>query len=94
MEENKSTGGTTGHVNMGMQPGTMRDPTKIPMWLRHLADWSSTEDFLGFTDERTDMRKIMLVEKEIKCMKEVFAGLLEKQDQLFKENQELKANMW
>ncbi|MPC73578.1 hypothetical protein E2C01_067912 [Portunus trituberculatus] len=37
------------------------------------------------------MRKITSVEKEIKCMREVIAKILEKQDQLFEKNQEVKA---
>ena len=51
---------------------------------------SEASYFSGFREEKTNMRRIVNVEKKVRCMKELLASILDKQEKLFEENQELR----
>ena len=63
---------------------------ETPVGLRELLDLSEVCDFSGFREEKTNMRRIVNVEQEVRCMREMIVGILDKQEKLFEENQELK----
>ncbi|MPC16881.1 hypothetical protein E2C01_009719 [Portunus trituberculatus] len=51
------------------------------------------KDFSGFRDKRGNMRKLINVERELRCMKEVMSSLMDKQDRLITENTDLKLRL-
>ncbi|MPC40354.1 hypothetical protein E2C01_033910 [Portunus trituberculatus] len=48
------------------------------------------KDFSGFMDEQGKMRRLIIVERELRYMKEVMSSLMDKQDRLITENTPLK----
>lgn len=63
---------------------------ETPIGLRKLTDDSMDKDFAGFRDERSNMRRLVYVERELRNMKEVITSLMDKQDRLLAENTALK----
>ncbi|MPC65711.1 hypothetical protein E2C01_059847 [Portunus trituberculatus] len=51
------------------------------------------KDFLGFRDERGNMRRLINVERELRYTKVVMSSLMDKQDQLITENTDLKLRL-
>lgn len=100
MEKNEVDGGATSGENKNhnvnksvsgpVTPDVRVDFVETPLGLRQLGKCGETRDFSGFKEETTNMRRIVNVEKEIRLMKEVIAGILEKQEQLVKDNSDLK----
>ena len=63
---------------------------ETPVGLRQLVEASGERDFSGFREERGNMRRIINVERELRCMKELISSIVEKQDDLIRENKELR----
>jgi len=63
---------------------------ETPLGLRKLSDWSGNREFSGFKEERSNMRRVVSLEKEVRLMKDAISGLLEKYDNLTKDNDDLK----
>ncbi|MPC75785.1 hypothetical protein E2C01_070182 [Portunus trituberculatus] len=88
-----STVGTTVDVNkrLGARPrGTRSEIIKTPLGLKQLDEWSREREFSGFKEERVTMRRIIIMDKELKALKEMVTVMYEKQDQLITENLELR----
>ncbi|MPC73464.1 hypothetical protein E2C01_067793 [Portunus trituberculatus] len=66
---------------------------KIPVGLRKQAEDIMYKDFSGFKDKRGSMRRLINVERELRCMKEVMSSLMDKQDRLTTRNTELKLRL-
>ena len=47
-------------------------------------------DFSGFREEKGTMRRVISVEREMRNMRELIAGILLKQDELVEENKDLR----
>ena len=86
MEEEANVGGA-----ISRRQNVNKRLIETPVGLRKILDMGSEgSDFSGFKEEKTNMRRIVNVEKEVRCMKELLASILDKQEKLFEENQELK----
>ena len=86
-----ATGGGDRHVNKPT-PSQRRISTQsieTPIGLRRLGE-DKDRDFSGFREERGNMRRIMSLEKEMRCMRKLMSSILEKQEVLQKENNDLK----
>ncbi|MPC26497.1 hypothetical protein E2C01_019638 [Portunus trituberculatus] len=96
MEEDDAMDGMVGaaqDVNKGLGARPRRIRSEIietPLGLRQLGEWSREREFLGFKEERVTMRRIIIMDKELKALKEMVAIMFEKQDQLIMENLELR----
>ncbi len=94
MEGKEDLGSTTGHdVFVNKLSEEVRQKAHFienPVGLRQLMEAIGERDFSGFREEKGNMRRIISVEKEIRCMRELISGILEKQDKLIMENKELK----
>ena len=89
MEGANVGGATSRRGSLNKQIG---DRVETPVGLRKITSelWSEGSDFSGFREDKSNMRRIITVEKEVRCMRELIASILEKQDQLLEENKELK----
>ncbi|MPC12741.1 hypothetical protein E2C01_005445 [Portunus trituberculatus] len=63
---------------------------ETPIGLRKLTDDIMDKDFSGFRDERSNMRRLVNIERELRYTKEVMTSLMDKQDRLLAENTALK----
>lgn len=84
--------GATSHLHYVNKPPSVKskrpDP-ETPIAFRKICECSEGE-FSGFIEEGSNMKRMVTVEKEIRCLRELVAGILEKQDQLIEENEKLK----
>ena len=61
---------------------TAKNRMETPIALRKLGEWIEEGEFEGFEEEKSNMRRIVMVEKEIKCLRQLIAGILDSQNQL------------
>ena len=67
-------------------PKTAKNMMKTPIALRKLGEWIEEGEFEGFEEEKSNMSRIVMVEKGIKCLRQLIAGILDSQDHLTEEN--------
>ena len=65
---------------------------ETPVGLRKLGGHGEGE-FSGFREEQGNMRRLVTAEREIRCMRELIAGILERQDEIEQENNALKCQL-
>ena len=65
---------------------------ETPVRLRKLGGLGEGE-FSGFREEQGNMRRLVTAEREIRCMRELIAGILERQDEIEQENNALKCQL-
>ena len=84
-----SSGNDRNSPNINKPIGAGVSVIETPMGLRKLME-SDGRDFLGFREEKGTMRRVIGVEREMRNMRELIAGILLKQDELVEENKELR----
>ncbi|MPC77896.1 hypothetical protein E2C01_072365 [Portunus trituberculatus] len=85
--------GATWDLNKGLAArsrGIRSEIIKTPLGMRQLGEWSGEREFSGFKEEKVTMRRIIIMDRELKAGKEMVAAMFEKQDQLIAENLELR----
>ena len=81
------SGGDCGGVNNGRKTETL---VETPLGRRRIREVSGERDFSGFREERASMRRIITLEKDMRCLRELVSSVLDNQDKLIKENQDLR----
>lgn len=79
---------TSGGGGVGGARRRIYNNIETPVGLRVLTSEDSG-DFSGFREDRGNMRRIISAEREIRYMRELIAGVLEKQDDIIAENKKL-----
>ncbi|MPC90593.1 hypothetical protein E2C01_085588 [Portunus trituberculatus] len=96
MEEDDAMDGLAGaarHVNKRLGArlrGARSEIIETPLGLRQLGDWSKEREFSDFKEDRVNMRRIIIMDKELKALKVMVGVILERQDQLIRKNLELR----
>ena len=90
-DESASHGGAHGEfIKMSTPRLSTQSPIETPLGLRRIGDSGESGDFLGFREERVSMRKIVILERELRMVKEAIGRILDTQDLLVTENNDLK----